>query len=91
MSTLKELYRKKGGKQNADQPFSAVFVLDDEQRKEFSESELHASDLPGSEAKYCCYNYLPNANNIVFLSLVGLCSSLLHKKLNSHRSHTNNK
>lgn len=66
MSTLKELYRKKGGKQNADQPFSAVFVLDDEQRKEFSESELHASDLPDSEAKYCCYNYLPNANNIVF-------------------------
>lgn len=80
MSTLKELYRKKGGKQNADQPFSAVFVLNDEQRKEFSESELHASDLPDSEAKYCCYNYLPNANNFVFLSLVGLCSSLLHKK-----------
>lgn len=49
MSTLKELYRKKGGKRNADQPFAAVFVLDDEQRKEFSESELHTSDLPDSE------------------------------------------
>lgn len=48
MSTLK-LYRMKGGKQNADQPFSAVFVLDDEQRKEFSESELHTSDLSDSE------------------------------------------